>query len=578
MVESCDNQFDLGNIDSKTCQCLVQAIQKLASARTMADVADVVRVAARNLVNADGATFVLLEGSDTVYYVEEDAIGPLWKGQRFQSSTCISGIAIATKTQVVIEDIFADDRVPHEYYSQTFVKSMVMTPVRKNDPIAAIGTYWQSYYKTSEQERALLQILADSASRAIEMIALLENLENKVQERTSELQEARDKAIELSKIKSTFISNISHDLRTPLSGLVSVAELLSDTTLDEEQRSLMEILQSSASSLLSLLNDVLDLTKIEAGRIDLENIPVNLMYIVQDATRAMSVTAFAKGLSLKVSLDYGLPELVLSDSLRLRQILANLIGNAIKFTESGAVIVSAEIVDETETHAAVRFAVKDSGIGMTADQIGNLFVPFVQSDRSISRRYGGTGLGLVITRQLVELMGGTIGVTSTPDEGTIFDVNMTFQKVGPVQLAEAITAEKGASHSIEGVNILLAEDNVSMQQLTTTQLERLGAHVMLVNNGAEALEALEKKTFDVVILDCNMPVMDGFEACRSIRASERSTDRHIPIVALTAAAMKTDVEKCFEVGMDQHIAKPVSMAKLQNIIAMLVQARKQKTV
>jgi CheY-like chemotaxis protein len=175
-------------------------------------------------------------------------------------------------------------------------------------------------------------------------------------------------------------------------------------------------------------------------------------------------------------------------------------------------------------------------------------------------------------------MGGTIGVTSTPDEGTIFDVNMTFQKVGPVQLAEAITAEKGASHSIEGVNILLAEDNVSMQQLTTTQLERLGAHVMLVNNGAEALEALEKKTFDVVILDCNMPVMDGFEACRSIRASERSTDRHIPIVALTAAAMKTDVEKCFEVGMDQHIAKPVSMAKLQNIIAMLVQARKQKTV
>ncbi|HEY9733838.1 MAG TPA: response regulator [Drouetiella sp.] len=576
MVESCDNKFDLGSVDGKTCQCLVQAIQKLASARTMADVADVVRTAARNLVNADGATFVLLEGPDTVYYADEDAIGPLWKGQRFESKSCISGIAIATKKQIVIEDIYADDRVPHEYYAQTFVKSMVMTPVRQSDPVAAIGTYWQSYYQTSNQERALLQILADSASRSIEMITLLENLESKVQERTSELREARDKAIQLSQIKTTFVSNISHDLRTPLSGLVSVAELLADTPLDEEQRSLMEILQSSASSLLSLLNDVLDLTKIEAGRIDLEHIPVNLMYVVQDATRAMSVTAFAKGLSLNVSLDYGLPELVLSDSLRLRQILANLIGNAIKFTDAGGVTVSAEMVDETETSAAVRFAVKDSGIGMTAEQIGNLFVPFVQSDRSISRRFGGTGLGLAITKQLVELMGGTISVTSAAGEGTVFDVNMTFQKAFAVHPGKEISAEPALSDSIEGVELLIAEDNASMQQLTRTQLERLGAHVTLVQNGLEAVEALERATFDVLILDCNMPVMDGFEACRKIREREKLTGQRIPIIALTAAAMKTDVEKCYEVGMDQHIAKPVSMAKLQSTISMLLQDRKQK--
>lgn len=534
----------------------------------MSDVADIVRIAARKLVKADGATFVLLEG-DQVYYADEDAIGPLWKGQRFDKNGCISGLAILSKEQVVIEDIFADDRVPHEYYRPTFVKSMAMTPVRKADPVAAIGTYWQKTYHPTRQECVILQILADSASLAIETVTVLETLEARVQERTKELEDSRDRAIELSQIKSTFVSNVSHDLRTPLSGLVSVAELLSDTPLDGEQKQLMEILQSSAASLLQLLNDVLDLTKIEAGRIDLESIPVNLMYIVQDVSRTMSVSAFAKHLALKVNLDYRLPELVLSDSLRLRQILANLIGNAIKFTDFGDVIIGADLVSEIDNKVIIKFSVIDTGIGMSNEQMGNLFVPFVQTDRSISRRFGGTGLGLAITKQLVELMKGTITVSSEVAYGSTFEVTMPFEKVAAVAL-KAVKEEKASTQSIEGVKVLLAEDNIAMQRLTLTQLQRLGAETIIASNGKEALDALRKQNFDIVVMDCNMPVMNGFDASKQIRQDEEGTGKHIPIVALTAAAMTSDVQRCFDSGMDAHVPKPISMPKLQSTIYNLV--------
>jgi signal transduction histidine kinase/ActR/RegA family two-component response regulator len=568
LTPSDKNRFNLSQMDAQTFACLIQSIQQLMTARRMSDIALIISKAARQLVNADGATFVLAQG-DTVHYADEDAIGPLWKGQNFDARSCLSGLAIINKTQIVLEDIYADNRVAHYFYRATFVKGVMMTPVRKQDPIAAIGTYWQRKYKASQQEQDLMQVLADSAALAIETVTVLSNLDERLQDQTTELQEAREKTIELSQIKSTFISNISHDMRTPLSGLISVAELLFDSPLDDEQRKLMEILHASAAGLLNLLNDVHDLTKIEAGRIQLENIPVNLMYLVQDAGRTMAVSAFAKSLALKVNLDYRLPELVLSDSLRLREIFSNLLSNAIKFTQDGEITISAVLVNETETNAVIKFEVSDTGIGMSDEQMKHLFIPFVQTDRPISQT---TRLGLPITKRLVELMGGSISVRSNLNQGSIFSISIPFNKVAAVNATESKSEEKRVE-SIEGVRVLLAEDNPAMQKLTLMQLQKLGTEAAVVSNGQEALEALAKNDFQVVILDCNMPVMDGFEASSQIRKIEETTKRHIPIIALTAAATTADVEKCFSSGMDVHLAKPISMPTLQAAIYALVKTK-----
>lgn len=561
---------------------LVDAVLKLASAKSIADVAEIVRVSARSLVESDGATFVIRSG-DQCHYLDEDAITPLWKGHLFPLESCISGWAMLNKQQVAIEDIYADPRIPHEAYRPTFVKSLIMTPVRANEPIAAIGTYWACQREATENEKKLLQTLADSTAVALANVHLLTNLEQMVKDRTEalekancELQEARDRALEASALKSAFVANLSHELRTPLSGIVSTAELLSADRLESDQRKLVDILTASSTALLGILNDILDLAKIEAGRTTLEEIPFNVMFVVQDATRAMSVAAASKQLSLRLNMDYGLPELVNGDPVRLRQVLLNLIGNAVKFTEQGEIVVEARLESRTDDSTSILFSVTDTGIGIRQEDLPHLFTPFTQGDKSITRRFGGTGLGLSISKQLVELMGGTLVCQSKRDEGTKFFFSVPFKKPIKAPLVGSSAQTSAFGEKFHGL-VLVVEDNKFISELTLRQLANLGVQAVVVENGKLAVESASETEFDLILMDCSLPELDGFEATRRIREFEKGKLRRTPIVALTAGVMAGDDARCFEAGMDGFLAKPLTLKRLEETLAHWL-GREQKQI
>jgi signal transduction histidine kinase/CheY-like chemotaxis protein len=376
-----------------------------------------------------------------------------------------------------------------------------------------------------------------------------------------DLRVARDQALEASNLKSAFIANISHELRTPLSGVLGMNELLMTTELNDGQRKYAQVVHDSARSLLSLVNDILDLSKIEAGKLNIEFIALSPGRAVDEAVKLLSAAAVAKGLELRVEISEDVPEQVFGDPIRLHQVLLNLVGNAIKFTHHGSILVKAEIVGDDEQFATVRFSISDTGIGIADGEKKFLFMPFTQIDQSTTRRYGGTGLGLTISKRLVELMGGEIGVQSEKSKGSIFWFSLPFRKQGtlraePSQIP-AITFDGRAA------KVLVVEDNATLQTLVSMQLEGLGLTADVVTTGEEALDITLKERYDMILMDCHLPHMDGYEATKLIRVREDNTDMHIPIVAMTAGAMKGDPERCLAVGMDDYLAKPYTLDQLR---------------
>lgn len=543
---------------------LVLAIQQLAGARSIDEIAAIVRTVARELVSADGATFVLRKGNNC-YYFKEDAISPLWQGREFPLENCISGWAMLNRQQVSLPDVYADERIPKDVYRPTFVKSLVMTPVRGAEPVAAIGTYWAYNHTANPRELSTLQTLADSTALAMENVHILSDLEDRVSQRTTELakaneqlQIARDTALMESKFKSNFVATISHELRTPLSGIICTSELLAASQLETEQTELVDLLQVSARGLLSIINDVLDLARIESGHIALENIPFNLLFLVQDSARAMAVAARAKGLSLHCSSDYMLPEFVLGDPVRLRQILNNLLGNAIKFTSQGEITVITDMENISSESVTIKFTVKDTGIGMTEEQREHLFEPFVQADETISRRFGGTGLGLAISKQIVDLMGGTLNVASEIGKGSTFTFKVRFGLVEKMKLEE--TSDVDSLRSILQGTVLIVEDDEVTANLTLKQLNTLGLKGVIAGDGEKAAHIAGGQLFDLILMDCDLPVLNGCDCTRIIREREKDSGIHTPIVAITAGAMLGDEQKCLDAGMDDFLCKPVTMA------------------
>jgi signal transduction histidine kinase/CheY-like chemotaxis protein/HAMP domain-containing protein len=501
-----------------------------------------------------------------VYWRQDDALVPsgIWHGgsDAFRAATArtsfaagvgLVGRVLATRSPVWIRDVTADQGFVRAEHAGGLGAAMAF-PVRVGEDVVAVLEFFAAH--PVEPDERLLALLADVGNQLGRVVDRV-RAADAMREATAAAQSANN-------AKSGFLATMSHEIRTPMNAVIGMSEMLLETELDAQQRQFAMTMRDSADSLLLLINDILDFSKIEADRLDLEQVPFPVDECLQGALGLVAAQAAVKDLTLRQVISVGTPEFVVGDPARVRQVLVNLLANAVKFTQRGEVVVSVAAEVVAGGGHEWTFAVTDTGIGIPADRLEQIFETFTQADVSTTRRYGGTGLGLAICRRLGELMGGTIAVTSTPGRGSTFTFTLPTPALAtqPPQPLPSPPPDRVAQPNLR---ILVAEDNPVNQHVVLLLLEKIGHHADVVDNGAAAVAAVRNRGYDVVLMDIQMPELDGLSAARQIR--EHLGDGRPRIIALTANALPGDREAFLADGVDDYLAKPLRRAELATALA-----------
>lgn len=415
-----------------------------------------------------------------------------------------------------------------------------------------------SQFKESAEQQTL-ELLQKEQDLNQELSKKQEKLETYI----NQLEVATEELAKSTKAKSEFLATMSHEIRTPMNAILGMTHLLKQDSPRKDQVEPINILDFSGKTLLSLIDDVLDFSKIEAGKIEFENIEFELKKLINVIIESFKATASNKGIELKNEIADGIPNVLIGDPARLTQILNNLVSNALKFTEEGEVTLEVSTVSDYDDAVRLRFSIIDTGIGIEEERVNSIFESFTQASQNTKRLFGGTGLGLTISKQLTELQGGKISVESKEGEGSTFMIELTFDKGTESSEVKEHTKKESDTHSITGLKVLLAEDNVVNQKVMIRFLERWNIEMEVVNNGEEALEAIKHSNFDVILMDLQMPKMDGYETSEQIRKLDDPYKRNTPIIALTAAALKEVREKVYAAGMNDFVTKPFNPVDLE---------------